>query len=62
MSTNPNLPQQLFNTKTQQFVNTSGQSQQQIPQNHIDALRNNPKLREAFDSKYGAGSSDQYLK
>ena len=57
-----NLPQQLFNTKTQQFVNTSGQSQQQIPQNHIDALRNNPKLREAFDSKYGAGSSDQYLK
>ncbi len=57
-----NLPQQLFNTKTQQFVNTSGQSQQQIPQNHIDALRNNPKLREAFDSKYGAGSSAQYLK
>ena len=39
-----NLPQQLFNTKTQQFVNTSGQSQQQIPQNHIDALRNNPNL------------------
>ena len=55
-------PQRLFDTKTQQFVNTSGQSQQQIPPNHIDALRNNPKLREAFDSKYGAGSSDQYLK
>ena len=57
-----NQAQRLFDTKTQQFVNTSGQSQQQIPQNHIDALRNNPKLREAFDSKYGAGSSDQYLK
>jgi hypothetical protein len=32
-----------------------------VPQGAINMLKQNPNLREAFDAKYGAGASKQYL-
>jgi hypothetical protein len=33
----------------------------QVPPQAIDALRQNPALRDQFDAKYGRGSADKYL-
>lgn len=36
-------------------------AQQQIPANHIAALRSDPKLAAQFDAQYGAGASQRHL-
>lgn len=53
----------LYNTQTGQTVDplASIRSQIQIPQAAIDALKSDPKRAVEFDSKYGQGSSAQYL-
>lgn len=53
----------LYNTQTGQTVDplASIRSQVQIPQAAIDALKSDPKRAVEFDSKYGQGSSAQYL-
>lgn len=56
-----NQPQQLFDTQTQQFVNTSQNVNQQPSQNHISALRKNPQQAAQFDEIYGQGSAAKYL-
>jgi hypothetical protein len=57
-----NRPQQLFDTQTQQFVNTPQGSTQQPLQNHIDALKKNPDQAAQFDEIYGQGMAARYLK
>jgi len=57
-----NQPQQLFDTQTQQFVNTPQGSTQQPLQNHIDALKKNPDQAAQFDEIYGQGMAARYLK
>ena len=54
-------PQRLFDTQTQQFVNTPQGSTQQPLQNHIDALKKNPSQAAQFDEIYGQGASAKYL-
>ena len=54
-------PQQLFDTKTQQFINTPQGNTQQPLQNHIDALKKNPAQAAQFDEIYGQGSAAKYL-
>ena len=56
-----NQPQQLFDTQTQQFVNTSQSINQQPSQNHIAALKKNPQQAAQFDEIYGQGSAAKYL-
>jgi len=56
-----NRPQQLFDTQTQQFVNTSQSINQQPSQNHIAALKKNPQQAAQFDEIYGQGSAAKYL-
>ena len=53
-------PQRLFDTETQQFVDTPRNVQP--PQNHIDALKKNPSQAAQFDEIYGQGASAKYLK
>ena len=53
-------PQRLFDTETQQFVDTPRNVQP--PQNHIDALKKNPPQAAQFDEIYGQGASAKYLK
>ncbi|ENU86118.1 hypothetical protein [Acinetobacter sp. CIP 102129] len=55
-------PQRLFDTQTQQFVDTSNQNQQSIPQAAIEYLRKNPDQANYFNEMFGAGASDKYLK
>lgn len=57
-----NRPQQLFDTQTQQFVNTPQGNTQQPLQNHIDALKKNPDQAAQFDEIYGQGMAARYLK
>ncbi|MEG2432327.1 MAG: hypothetical protein RSB25_11785, partial [Acinetobacter sp.] len=57
-----NRPQQLFDTQTQQFVNTPQGNTQQPLQNHIDALKKNPDQAAQFDEMYGQGMAARYLK
>lgn len=56
-----NQPQQLFDTQTQQFINTPQGNTQQPLQNHIDALKKNPAQAAQFDEIYGQGSAAKYL-
>lgn len=56
-----NQPQQLFDTQSQQFVNTPQSVNQQPSQNHISALRKNPQQAAQFDEIYGQGSAAKYL-
>ena len=55
-------PQQLFDTQTQQFINTPQGNTQQPLQNHIDALKKNPDQAAQFDDIYGQGMAARYLK
>lgn len=58
-----NRPQQIFDTQTQQYVDSAAQSPASQPsQNHISALRNNPQQAAQFDAIYGQGAAAQYLK
>jgi hypothetical protein len=57
-----NRPQQLFDTQTQQFINTPQGNTQQPLQNHIDALKKNPAQAAQFDEMFGQGSAAKYLK
>lgn len=53
-------PQRLFDTETQQFIDTPRNMQQPL-QNHIDALKKNPSQAAQFDEIYGQGASAKYL-
>lgn len=47
-----NQPQRLFDTQSQQYVDGAKNSSQPL-QNHIDALKKNPKQATQFDEIYG---------
>ena len=52
----------LFNPQTGEVKRASlAAAQIQPPQNHIDALKKDPKLAQDFDRQYGAGASSRIL-
>lgn len=57
-----NRPQQIFDTQTQQYLNTSPSQSPQVSQTAIDALKSDPKRAAEFDAWFGQGAAARYLK
>lgn len=56
------VPSRVLNNQTEQFVDGGqGGQKSQPPENHIAALKADPKMAAKFDEWYGAGASQQYL-
>lgn len=56
-----NVPQRLFDTQTQQYVDGPQGGGTAPSQNHVAALKSNPDMAAQFDQVYGQGAAARYL-